>query len=130
MTKLRQYAIAIVIGLIFLSLCFFIRDTFSSRDRLDIIKDCTDGFFASGVIVTGFGLLIMINNNGMFDMAVFSARKIYLNFKFKEDKRLSQSLFDYKQEKEASEQPEFGHFLIVGGVFILISVLILFLYYK
>ena len=61
-------------------------------------------------------------------MLIFGTKQFFNLFSKNYSRKTAQSFYEYRKAKE-SEKLEFVHFLIVGGAYILLSVLFLLIYY-
>ena len=83
--------------------------------KSDIVKYVSDGFFISGVLLAGAGILVFCSRNGTFDMLAFGV-KLAIRTIFKTGD--NESFYDYKQRLGEKVTP--CAFLIVPGVILLL----------
>ena len=89
-----------------------------------------DGFFVAAVMVMGFGGLVWCRNKGAFDMVTFGiSTAFHIHFPlskglYKED----ETFVEYKERKAKQRKPAEG-ILIAGGVYLLLSLVALVVYY-
>ena len=92
----------------------------------DVVKYISDGFFISGVLLAGAGLLVFCSRNGTFDMITYGV-KIAVRTIFKTGD--NESFYDYKQRLGQTVTP--CAFLIVPGcVMLLISAVLVGVFYQ
>ena len=88
-----------------------------------------DAFFVPGVVILGFGLLVIASNGGTFDMLVFGTKKFINLFRKDVSKRMHETFYDYRTAK-SENKGEFLYLIIIGLIFIVISMIFLALYYE
>ena len=93
------------------------------------MKILCDGFFVPGVVILGFGLLVVASNGGTFDMIVYGTKKFFDLFRRNAYKRVNETFYEYKKAK-SDKKIEFLYMIITGLVFIAISIIFLVLYYN
>ncbi len=128
MKKFRGYIICFICGVAILLTTLLFKGTFVQEDSTIVIKDLTDCFFFTSVYLIGYGLLVVVSNEGFFDGLVYTGKKIVLRFRPMEERKLVQSYFEYKQSVK-DQKTEYGFILIVGSVFLVLSIIFLIIYY-
>ena len=89
----------------------------------------SDGFFVSGMMLTGLGALIWISTTGFFDMLSYGVHSLTVLFSTLKKPQDHASFYDYKTARDAKRgKPRFG-ILFAGVGCILVSLLFLTLYY-
>jgi hypothetical protein len=128
MRSLKRYLITIGAGILATFAIVCLKDIFTVTEVAKIFHILTDAFFAVGVVMTGFGLLIYTSNEGVFDGLVYGVSTFLSMFK-KDHKRKYETLFDYK-ESRADKKLGFGFLLISGLFFLAVSMIMLAIYSK
>ena len=123
-----KYVITGSIGLGFALLIMLSKGVFSQTNPKEVYKILSDSFFVPGVCITGFGLLILASNGGTFDMLSFGMKKFFSLFKRDLKGTMNETFYDYKVAKEGTEK-SFGYMVIIGLVFIAISVIFVVFYF-
>lgn len=126
MRKVLKYLIPFLMCAIVVILILVSRDAFAKSGRL-LMMDLCDAFFVPGVIMTCFGLLVFATNGGTFDMLAFGVRKLFDLFKRDLTKVKYRTFYDYR-EAQKEKKRSFLNFLIVGLLFVIISVVFLIVY--
>lgn len=90
----------------------------------------SDGFFAAGLILTGLGALVWISTTGFFDIFGYGFKSLLVLFSALRRPEEHQHYYDYKQEKDAKRGKPLYFLLLVGLIFVAISVIFLALYYN
>ena len=123
-----KYVITGSIGLGFALIIMLAKGVFNQEDTQQVYKILSDSFFVPGVCIAGFGLLIFASNGGTFDMLSFGMKKFFSLFKRDLKGTMNETFYDYRVAKEGTEK-SFGYMIIVGLVFIAISVIFVVLYF-
>ena len=115
----KQHWLRYVISCIFVSLItvlnVYLKGDFTSKIFY------ADGLFIGGALLVGYGLLILMNYFGTFDIFQFMFNRTLVNGR-------REQLYEYSVRKKAERKPrviEFLDFIIVGFIFIIIAVLLL-----
>jgi len=124
-----RYAITTSVGFLITFLVLLAKDVFSLNVDKDIFHALTDAFFVAGILITGYGLLIISNNEGTFDMIAYGVTRFFDLFRRDIMKVKHKNFYEYHKAKREKKQ-SFGYLLIVGIAFIVISLIFLWLYYK
>ena len=93
------------------------------EDALRIMCNCT--FFA-GVIVAAFYVLVVLSNNGAYDLLTYSIKLVWYNTFHKNVRKskLAASYPDYREEKRGKKKTNVS-FMIVGALPYIIAGIIL-----
>lgn len=116
-------------GIIIAFIALLVRDIFHLTAVVDIMKAFCDAFFVSGVLLTCIGGLVFVSNGGVFDMLAYGVRTFFTAFKRNVTDRKYKDYYEYREAKKANKR-SFSFLLVVGIVFIVISMIFLALYYK
>ena len=127
MKKYLEYIISSLIGLGLAAWVIFGKGILSKTELSDIYHILCDGFFVPGMLLLGFGLLIVASNGGTFDMLVYGTKKFFNLFRKNNQNRLAETFYDYKKAKSESKL-EFLFLIIPGLVYLVISMIFLMLY--
>lgn len=128
MKKYLRYLITFLVGLVFAFVICLFKNIFSQTSTNEIFKILVDAFFVPGVIILGFGLLVVATNGGTFDMLAYGAIMFASLFQ-KGTKRKYKTFYDY-HEAQKDRKYSFAYLLIVGGILIAISLILLIFWYK
>lgn len=129
MKKIRKYLITILVGLIISFSIMIAKDIFSSPNEKTVFHILCDSFFVSGVLIAGYGLLVVASNGGTFDMFIYGVSKFFNMFRKDMNKEKHKSFYEYRLAKAEKPKNEFWYLVIIGMIFILISLLFLMFYY-
>ena len=128
MKAFLSYLITIVLGLAGVAGLVFSRDITAQTQMADVMHILCDGFFVVGVVLTGFGALIFVSNEGAFDMMVFGLQSFWDLFR-KERKLKNVTYYDY-QCARAQKKLRFSFILICGLAFLAGAVIFYLQYLK
>ncbi len=130
MKKARKYIITITIGLIIAFLIMVLKSIFKQDNARDVMHILTDAFFVSGVLITGYGLLVVSSNGGTFDMLVYGVSKFFNMFRKDMKKEKYKSFYEYRLVKAEEGKNEFWYLVFIGVGFIVVSLIFLAFYYE
>lgn len=128
MKKYLGYIITFIVGLFMIFGILLAKDIFQVKGKEEIYHILTDAIFVPGVLITGYGILVMANNEGAFDMLTYGVIKLFDLFKRDLTKVKHRTFYDYRQAKRDSKN-DFGYLIIVGVSFIVVSLIFYYLYY-
>ena len=122
-TKLLQYGITTLVVGIFSLVIMWMKDLFVQTDSQEILKILTDSFFAPGIIAVCAGLLVVASNGGTFYIFSYGLSSFANLFKKDRTKMRYKTFYDYKKAMEGQEKKPYGFILIVGLVYVAISMI-------
>lgn len=129
MRKYIKYIVTVSIGLAMSAAIIFSGNILNLESKTEIMKLLTNSFFVPGILIFGFGLLILASNGGTFDMLVYGTKKFFDLFRKPEQRKITNTFYDYRKAKQ--ETPlDFVYLVLIGLGFILVSVIFLILYYQ
>lgn len=126
MKSIKKYLITIVVGFLMAGLVMYSKDIFNQTELSEILHILTDSFSIPAVLITGFGGLIFVSNEGVFDGLAYGVTSFIDMFR-KEKKNQFRTFYDYKESKSEKNTP-FGYLLICGLIFIVITAVFSLLY--
>ena len=129
MKKYLNYIITFVIGLSFSLAIMFSKNVLKQDSSNEVMHILCDSFFVPGVLLLGFGLLVIASNGGTFDMLIYGTKKFFNMFRKNVNKELHETFYDYRTAKSENKM-DFLHFIVVGLVFIAISAIFVLLWYE
>ena len=128
MKKIKGYLITFGIGLILALLIVLFKDIFHAENAKKVFHILSDAFFVPGVLIAGFGLLVLASNGGTFDMLTYGIIRFFTFFK--KDLRVKHKTF-YEYRTAQQENPrKFLYLVLTGLAFIVLSVIFLLIYLK
>lgn len=113
-------------------ICLFIslliassRDLFSTDDKKVLYHILADSTFIPGVLMFGIGVLVFSSNEGTFDMIAYGVKNAFLIIF--SPRTSKETFYEYRQRKSEVKKP-YKPLLLVGIVFIIISIVFTLLY--
>ena len=126
MKTIKKYLITLAVGFLMAVLVMYSKDIFNQTELSEILHILTDSFSIPAVLITGFGGLIFVSNEGVFDGLAYGVTSFIDMFR-KEKKNQFRTFYDYKESKSERDM-SFGYLLICGVLFIVIDAVMLMLY--
>lgn len=126
MKKIIKYIITIGIGLVIALIIANSKNIFSETNNKNIYHILSDSFFVPAIIITGFGLLIYVSNEGIFDGLTFAIMSFIQMFKKKLEKKYD-SFYEYKERKKANKMPV--KFVLISGLILMAIAIIMYILY-
>lgn len=112
-------SIALVVG------CLFIFKIHQADTTAKVLTSICNSFFVVGGIILCLGLLTWCSNHGAFIGLMYGFKTIFERRRFEKSFQQRQSYGEYRESKLA-KQKEFLHFVVVGVVFLILSIIIMF----
>lgn len=124
-----RYLITSGVGCLIILAIVLSKNIFSLDDAVEVYQVLTDAFFVAGILIAGFGLLVVASNGGTFDMLVYGVGRFFDLFRRDMMKVKHKTFYDYRMAKQ-DRKLGFGYLVIVGLAFLALSGLFLWLYYQ
>lgn len=124
MKKMRKYIITFGVGLIFVFLIALLKDIFQQDNAKSVFHILTDAFFAIGILMFCFGILVFSSNSGTFDMLHYGVVKLIDLIRNNISNAKYKTFYDFKVDKHETNTP-FLFLVIVGTIFVIISLIFL-----
>ena len=128
--KILQYSITTVLCAVITFIVLVVRGIFKNPDTKTLMLYFTDSFFSVGIICAAFGLLIFVSNGGVFDMFIYGIYRFITLFKKDHTDVKYQTFYDYHIAKAERPKTEFLFLIIVGAMFVVVSMIFLILWYR
>ena len=128
--NLAKYGITSVIALAMIWVYCSCRDLFQ-QPIMERWRILCDAFTIPGLTFVMIGFLIMVANEGFFDMLSYAASKavgIFLPGRGFSDN--GEKYYDYVQRKRGNRTTGFGFLFVVGCVLLAFAFLFMFLFYR
>lgn len=123
------YVISFAVLAVLTVLVGWARGCFIETDIKEIVRCWCDAFSVTGILGVCFGLLVVGSNGGAFDMLAYGVRKLFSFLKKDPIDRKYGGYYEYQQARREKKR-SFWYLLISGGVYLLVGVILLFVYYK
>lgn len=129
MKKYIKYIITFLLCSIVAITIMFTKGIQEKDSLRDVMHILVDSFFVPGIVMSGFGLLVLCSNGGTFDMLTYGLRKMLFAFKRDLSNEKYKTFYEYRMAKASSPRP-YLYLVIVGCFFILLSCIFLVIYYN
>lgn len=119
-----KYLITAVFGLVVAFLVCLLKGVFQMTEAKEIVRVVCDGFTFSGLMITGFGLLTLLNKAGAFDGLAYSFKSMLLVLRnYRDDGRTPRTYYDYKKAAYEKRKRRW-HLVIVGAGYLVVSIVL------
>lgn len=126
--KAVKYIITLLLGFATAAAIAYFRGLFDQTELVGVFHVLSDSFAVSGVLITGFGALVFVSNEGGFDALSYGMVSFFDIFR-KEKRNKYRTFYDYKQAK-AEKNLSCGFILICGSIILAIALIMLWLYHQ
>ncbi len=125
-----KYLLTILITSAIIFLIAYTRGVFNQTTPEAAIHIIVDAFFVVGIVVLGIGVIILASNGGTFDMLAFGMIKLFDLFRKNPLDGKYRTFYDYRVAKEEKNNKPFWFLIIIGSVYVIISLILLLPYYN
>ncbi len=125
MKTVYKYLITGGIGLLIAFAVAVSKNIFFAKELVDVIEILIDSFFVPGILLFCFGLLVLATNGGTFDMLTYGMARFISLFRKDHNDVKFKTFHEYTLAKHEENRP-FGYLVIVGLIFIIISIIFIF----
>lgn len=124
-----HYLITAVVSLSISLGVLLARGYFSMTDYNGKMAALSDAFFVPGILLSGFGILVVIADEGFFDIFRYGLLKLVSSMRIKNrDEDMPKDFYEYRTARHGEKKGFMWHILITGIADLLLAVLFLFLY--
>ncbi len=115
----KRYAVTLGIGSGAFLLLMLGRGGFAAADPAGQWRAVSDALFIPGILMTSFGLLLLVADEGVFDMLKFGVMKVFSMIR-SEKKRaeMPRTYYDYRVERSEKPKVRISH-LVMTGLFMM-----------
>lgn len=128
MKKSVAYFVDGLIVFVVASLICVQRGLFAAESATSAFHILSDGFFVSGILFAGIGLLGLAASKGTYDMLSFGFGRVFRNFIPTMNRDRYEHFYEYKEEKEQRKRKWTPTLTVCGSFALACSVLFLILY--
>lgn len=128
--KYRSYLINLIVALVLIFALMMARGFFSAEGSAEMLLIAADSFTAIAFIFVGIGALVWISSTGFFDIFGYA-------FKWSAHALIpglfrlnAENFYEYKLEQKEKSHKGYGGMLVVGIALLLISGVLVLLWYK
>ena len=125
MKTIYKYLITGGIGLLIAFAVAVSKNIFFANELVDVIEILIDSFFVPGILLFCFGLLVLATNGGTFDMLTYGMARFISLFRKDHNDVKFKTFHEYTLAKHEENRP-FGYLVFVGLIFIIISIIFIF----
>ena len=119
--KNKRYFITTAIGLVVTALLYFGRELPQIKDYNMVFYKLSEALFVPGVFIFSLGIMVVVANEGLFHGVTYSAQALWKALTDRKNPKMDESFYEYRTRK-TGEPGRFGYMLIIGAVFILLSI--------
>lgn len=128
MSQNKHYVISSVIGMVVaLGICIT-NDIFALETSAEVFTVLSNAFAIPGFVMFGIGIMIWVTNEGLFNGISYGLKITGRSFSARKGEKIKDEEFYEYNARQNEKHHEFKHLLIIGGVFILLSILFACLY--
>ena len=127
---LLEYGITTLVGLLITFLLLWSKGIFTETDLKEVYKYWVDSLFTSGVLISCAGAIVVVSDGGAFDMLVYGMYRFFSIFRSKPNDVKYKTFYDYRVARSDKEKHGFWYLVIVGAIFIIASLVILYFWYQ
>ena len=121
---LRKLLITTGVSIVLVVGALFIFKIHQADTTAEVLTSICNSFFVVGGIILCLGLLTWCSNHGAFIGLMYGFKTIFERRRFENAFKQRQSYGEYRESKLA-KQKDFLHFIVVGVVFLLLSIIIM-----
>lgn len=125
--KAKKLLVCFAVGAVIALALLLAKGVFDTQDAKDTARIVCDTFFAAGAILLVAGALVWTFDNGITDGLAYSARTM-LNLRKKDYETNERESYSAYRERKHKNKGTVKEFLISGGVYLVVSVVLLLVY--
>ncbi len=125
--KAKKLLVCFAEGAVIALALLLAKGVFDTQDAKDTARIVCDAFFAAGAILLVAGALVWTFDNGITDGLTYSARTM-LNLRKKDYETNERESYSAYRERKHKNKGTVKEFLISGGVYLVVSVVLLLVY--
>ena len=125
----KEYAITTAVALVVGILIALSRGIFQEEELDMVITIISDSFFIPGVLLICVGLIVYASNEGLFLSISYGFKAIGRTITAKKEEKLMEEKYHEYYARQMEKKSKCKHFLIVGLVFVVISLAFVVVYF-
>ena len=126
----KEYVITTIVAFVGGVLIALSRGIFREEELDMIITIISDAFFIPGVLLICVGLIVYASNEGLFLSISYGFKAIGRTITAKKDEKLMDEKYHEYYARQIQKKVKCKHLLIVGVVFVIISLVFVALYFS
>jgi len=127
-SQLLKYGLATGIALAYAIYTVISQNAFS-QDLRGMLRIISDGLFLPGALMLLIGLLLVVSNHGAFDALAYTGKSIKRLFIPERPGEKRVNYREYVEQRREKKTTGFGFLFIVGGVFTVIGLIVMLVFY-
>lgn len=127
-SEYKNYVVTALIGIAVSVYVCLSRGIFGAETVADVITILSDAFFIPGAILLCMGLFLHASNEGIFNALSYGMKILGRSFRGKKDEKIINEEFHEYHARVSQKKTKIKHFLLVGGVNVIISVIFVVIY--
>ena len=100
-----------------------------SQELSRLLRILSDGFFLPGALMILIGLLMVVSNHGAFDALAYTGKSVKRLFIPERPGEKRVNYREYVEQRREKKTTGFGFLFIVGGVFAVIGLIFMLVFY-
>ena len=128
--SLTPVLITLAFSIVLTVIVLAVRKYLTLTDYFDKMAALSDAFFVPGIILTGFGILVLVANDGFFDIFSYGMIKLISTMRLhrRKDPDGPADFFEYRMAKHREKKPLPVYLFIIGGMDLIAADVFLILY--
>jgi len=127
-SQLLKYGLATGIALAYAIYTVISQNAFS-QDLRGMLRIISDGLFLPGALMLLIGLLLVVSNHGAFDALAYTGKSVKRLFIPERPGEKRVNYREYVEQRREKKTTGFGFLFIVGGVFAVIGLIFMLVFY-
>ena len=123
------YIITAIVGILIFIIIICAKKIWNEDETYVVMQILSDACFVPGVLLAGFGLIIVASNGGAFDMLAYAVIRFFDLFRRDVRNKKYKDYYEYREAKKDKKR-RMSFMLIVGAVLIVFAVIFLIVYYQ
>ena len=125
--KAAPYLISAAVGLIIFIIIICTKKIWDAEGTAEVMRILSDASFVPGVLLAGFGLILVASNGGLFDMLAYSIIRIFDLLKRDPRNTKYKDFYEYREARKGKKRSN-AYLLLVGITFIFVAAIFLIVY--
>lgn len=127
-SEYKTYVITVLVGLAVSVYICFSRNIFGAEPVADVITILSDAFFVPGILFLCLGLILYAANEGIFNAVSYGMKILGRSLVGKKDEKIINEEFHEYHARVSQKKTKVKHFLLVGVVNFVISIIFVVIY--
>lgn len=127
-SEYKTYVITVLVGLAVSVYICFSRNIFGAETVADVITILSDAFFVPGILFLCLGLILYAANEGIFNAVSYGMKILGRSLVGKKDEKIINEEFHEYHARVSQKKTKVKHFLLVGVVNFVISIIFVVIY--